>query len=69
MNKVDTKISHINRRDANLFAELGFPPNKADHYQIESRAQVEHIRCTQGPMIGGVDALGNGQLFQIEVDD
>lgn len=64
MNKVDTKIRHITRRGANLFAELGFPPNEAERYQVESLAQIELTRRTQGPVIGKVDVLGEGAVIQ-----
>ena len=63
MTKVDTKIRHITRRDANLFAELGFPPNEAERYQAESLAQIEHIRCTQDSVTGKVDAIDDGTVI------
>lgn len=63
MNKVDTKIRHITKRDANLFAELGFLLNEAERYQVESLAHIELTRRTQNPVIGEVDALDNGTVI------
>lgn len=40
MSKVDTRIRHVTKRGANLFAELGFPPEEAQLYQAQSRALI-----------------------------
>ncbi|MDR5854923.1 XRE family transcriptional regulator [Caballeronia sp. LZ062] len=40
MNKVDTKVRHVTKRDANIFAELGFTPAEARRYQTESQALI-----------------------------
>jgi len=63
MNNVDAKIRHITKRDANVFAELGFPPNEAVRYLAESRAQIEHTRCSQDSVAGEVDAIGHGTVI------
>lgn len=63
MNKIDTRIRHVTRPDSNLFAELGFPPNEAERYQAESRAQIEHTRCTQDSVAGKVDAIDDGTVI------
>lgn len=63
MNKVDTRIRHITKRDANVFSELGFRPNEAERFPAESRAQIEHTRCTQDSIAGEVDAIGHGTVI------
>ncbi|MDR5779871.1 XRE family transcriptional regulator [Caballeronia sp. LZ065] len=40
MKKVDTRVRHVTKPGANLFAELGFPPAEARHYQTESMALI-----------------------------
>ncbi|MBC3917076.1 hypothetical protein H8L32_06280 [Undibacterium sp. CY18W] len=60
MKKVDAKIRHITKSDANVFAELGFPPNEAKRYLAESRAQIQHTRCAQDSVTGEVDAICHG---------
>ncbi|QSN60425.1 MULTISPECIES: helix-turn-helix domain-containing protein [unclassified Caballeronia] len=40
MNKVDTKVRHVTKRGANIFAELGFAPAEARRYQAESQALI-----------------------------
>jgi predicted XRE-type DNA-binding protein len=42
MNKIDTQIRHITKSGANLFAELGFSPEDASRYQVESRERIDH---------------------------
>lgn len=33
----DTRVRHVTKRGANLFAKLGFPPSKAKRLQAQSR--------------------------------
>ena len=40
MSKVDTKVRHVTKPGANLFAELGFAPDEARQYQAESQALI-----------------------------
>jgi predicted XRE-type DNA-binding protein len=42
MNTTDTKVRHVTKPDANLFAELGFSPEDAERYQAESRERIDH---------------------------
>jgi len=63
MKKVDAKIRHITKRDANVFAELGFPPIEAERYLAESRAQIQFTHCTQDSVAGEVDAIGHGTVI------
>ncbi|PXX46958.1 hypothetical protein [Undibacterium pigrum] len=67
MSKVDAKIRHITKSDANVFAELGFPPNEAKRYLAESRAQIQHTRCTQDSVAGEVDAIGHEIIIPDEI--
>ncbi|MEO8188667.1 MAG: XRE family transcriptional regulator, partial [Burkholderiaceae bacterium] len=36
---VDTEIRHVTKRGANLFLELGFPPDEARRLHAASRKQ------------------------------
>ena len=38
--KIDTKIRHVTKPGANLFLELGFPPDEAERLQAASRRQI-----------------------------
>lgn len=42
--KIDTKISHVTKPGANLFLELGFPPDEARRLQAASRKQINDTR-------------------------
>jgi predicted XRE-type DNA-binding protein len=39
--RIDTAIRHVTKPGANLFAELGFGPDEANHYQMESQAAID----------------------------
>jgi len=41
---VDTGIRHITKPGANLFRELGFPPDEAKRLQAASRRCISHTR-------------------------
>ena len=36
----DTRVRHVTKRGANLFAELGFPLSKAKRLQAQSRKKI-----------------------------
>ena len=40
MEKIDTRVRHVTKRGANLFAELGFPLSKAKRLQAQFRKQI-----------------------------
>ena len=42
--KVDTKIRHVTKSGANIFLELGFPPDEAKRLQAASRKQINDTR-------------------------
>jgi predicted XRE-type DNA-binding protein len=41
--KIDTKIRHVTKPGANLFAELGFSPVDARRHQAEARERIDHV--------------------------
>jgi predicted XRE-type DNA-binding protein len=42
--KIDTEIRHVTKSGANLFLELGFPPDEAKRLQAVSRKQINDTR-------------------------
>jgi predicted XRE-type DNA-binding protein len=42
--KIDTEIRHVTKSGANLFLELGFPPDEAKRLQAASRKQINDTR-------------------------
>lgn len=42
--KIDTEIRHVTKQGANLFLELGFPPEEAEQLHAASRRQINDIR-------------------------
>ena len=44
MNKIDTRIRHVTKPGANLFAELGFPAAEAKRLQAQSRQRIDQAR-------------------------
>jgi predicted XRE-type DNA-binding protein len=42
--KVDTKIRHVTKPGANIFLELGFPPDEAKRLQAASRKRIDDSR-------------------------
>ncbi|CAB3723976.1 helix-turn-helix domain-containing protein [Trinickia soli] len=40
MTKIDTRVRHVTKPEANLFAELGFAADEARRYQAESQALI-----------------------------
>ncbi|VXC25313.1 Transcriptional regulator, XRE family [Burkholderia sp. 8Y] len=40
MNKVDTKVRHVTKRGANVFAELGLAPGEARQYLAELQTLI-----------------------------
>ena len=42
--KIDTEVRHVSKPGANLFLELGFPPNEARRLQAASRRQINDTR-------------------------
>ena len=44
MKKIDTEIRHVTQPGANLFLELGFPPDEAKRLHAASRKQIDDSR-------------------------
>ena len=42
--KVDTEIRHVTKAGANIFLELGFPPDEAKRLHAASRKQINETR-------------------------
>ncbi len=42
--KIDTEIRHITKAGANIFLELGFPPEEAKRYQAESQKRINDTK-------------------------
>jgi predicted XRE-type DNA-binding protein len=42
--KIDTKIRHVTKPGANLFLELGFPPQEAKRLEVASHQQINDAR-------------------------
>ena len=42
--KIDTEIRHVTKPGANLFLELGFPPDEARRLDAASRKQINDLR-------------------------
>lgn len=42
--KIDTEIRHVTKPGANLFRELGFPPDEAKRLAAASRRQINDTR-------------------------
>jgi hypothetical protein len=39
---IDTQIRNVTKSGANLFSELGFTPDEAKRFQVESKQQIHH---------------------------
>lgn len=52
MSKVDTRVRHVTKPGANLFAELGFAPEEAELYQEQSRALINQTLTLKEQLMG-----------------
>ncbi|RKP43741.1 helix-turn-helix domain-containing protein [Trinickia fusca] len=52
MSKIDTRIRHVTKPGANLFAELGFASDEAQRYQDESRALIGQTLALKEQLMG-----------------
>ena len=50
--KIDTEIRHVTKPGANLFLELGFPPDEAKRLQAASRKQINDTRLLKQQLMG-----------------
>ena len=42
--KIDTEIRHVTKADADLFLELGFPPEEARRLHLASQQKINEIK-------------------------
>lgn len=50
--KTDTDIRHVTKPGANLFLELGFPPEEARRLQVASKKQINDTRQLKEQLMG-----------------
>ena len=50
--KTDTEIRHVTKPGANLFLELGFPPEEARRLQVASKKQINDTRQLKEQLMG-----------------
>lgn len=50
--KIDTRIRHVTKPGANLFLELGFPPEEAKRLHVASRKQIDDTRRIKEELMG-----------------
>lgn len=48
---IDTEIRHVTKPGANLFLELGFPPEEAKRLQAASRRQINATRLLKQQLV------------------
>ena len=47
---IDTKINHITKSGANIFSELGFDADDAEHLQNELQQKIQNEKEYQGKL-------------------
>lgn len=52
MNKIDTRVRHVTKSGANLFAELGFAAEEARRYQAEPQALINQTLALKEQLMG-----------------
>jgi predicted XRE-type DNA-binding protein len=52
MKAIDTNVRHVTKAGANLFAELGFPPDEAARLQAESRQRIAKSQAVKVALMG-----------------
>ena len=65
--KIDTEIRHVTKPGANLFLELGFPPEEARRLHAASRKQInDTLRLKKQLMTELADWIGEHHLKQAD---
>ncbi|GAA4333584.1 helix-turn-helix domain-containing protein [Pigmentiphaga soli] len=54
--KVDTAIRHVTKAGANLFLELGFPPEEARRLHAASKRQIDDAKMLKEQLMGELAA-------------
>lgn len=52
--KIDTEVRHVTRPTANLFLELGFPPEEARRLHAASRKQINDTRLLKEQLMNAL---------------
>ena len=65
--KIVTEISHVTKRGANLFLELGFSPGEAKRLHAASRKQINDTKLLKEQLMTELAAwIGQHRLTQTE---
>ena len=65
--KIDTEIRHVTRPGANIFVELGFPPEEAKRLYAASRKQIDDtLRLKKQLMTALADWIEDHHLRQAD---
>lgn len=68
--KIDTDIRHVTKSGANLFLELGFPPEEAERLHRASKKQINDTKQLKEQLMGELSAwIEQHQLKQAEAAD
>ncbi len=65
--KIDTEIRHVTKPGANLFLELGFPPEEARRLHLASQQQINDTKLLKEQLMTELaDWIGQHHLKQAE---
>ncbi|WP_368994567.1 helix-turn-helix domain-containing protein [Citrobacter freundii] len=68
--KIDTEIRHMTKPGANLFLELGFPPEEAERLHLASKKQINDTKQLKEQLMGELAAwIEQHHLKQAEAAD
>jgi predicted XRE-type DNA-binding protein len=68
--KIDTEIRHVTKPGANLFLELGFPPEEAERLYLASKKQINDTKRLKEQLMGELTAwIEQHHLKQAEAAD
>ena len=68
--KIDSEIRHVTKPGANLFLELGFPPEEAERLYLASKKQINDTKRLKEQLMGELTAwIEQHHLKQAEAAD
>ena len=68
--KIDSEIRHVTKPGANLFLELGFPPEEAERLYLASKKQINDTKRLKEELMGELaEWLEQHHLKQAEAAD
>src|SRR5690606_20771492 len=68
--KIDSEIRHVTKPGANLFLELGFPPEEAERLYLASKKQINDTKRLKEQLMGELAAwIEQHHLKQAEAAD